>query len=136
MKTYRTQKERDSRAKTTLKIFLAVAIIATIVTSIVTVASRLTDEALAVLAGAGCGVAAAIPTSLLIFAVSNRKRSDEQPKSVPRQQTTATAPPIIVVTPQGLQQQQPQLGFTSYDHPQAAPRPPREFTVVGDGEYE
>lgn len=139
MRNYRTQKEKDTRAKITLKIFLAVAIIAAIITSIAIIASRLSDEALAVLAGAGCGVAAAIPTSLLVVAVSNnRKHSNdkEQPKA-PRQQSTTATPPVIVVTPQGLQQQQPRLGYRGYDdYPQAAARPPRKFTIVGDGEYE
>lgn len=49
---------------------------ALLVTLAVTLGSRLGDQALAVLAGAVCGVGAAIPTSLLIVAIITRRMGD------------------------------------------------------------
>lgn len=40
--------------------------------------NRLNDEALAVLTGAVCGVGAAIPTSLLVVAVSRRHNEENE----------------------------------------------------------
>jgi hypothetical protein len=55
-----------------LKIFAGLVAMAFAVTLAAVVGRRLSDEALAVLAGAVCGVGAAIPTSLLIVAVTRR----------------------------------------------------------------
>lgn len=54
------------------KIILAATALAVTVMVLVVIGNRLSDEALAVLAGAACGVGAAIPTSLLVIAVSRR----------------------------------------------------------------
>jgi len=62
-----------SRGASRVKIFAGLVAMAFAVTLAVIVGSRLSDEALAVLAGAVCGVGAAIPTSLLIVAVSRRQ---------------------------------------------------------------
>ncbi len=74
------------------------------VTLAIVVGNRLSDEALAVLAGAVCGVGAAIPTSLLIVLVSRRR---DGPDEGGRRRTSATAltaahpayPPVVVVAP-------------------------------------
>ena len=57
------------------------------ITLAVLIGNRLSTEAMAVLAGAVCGVAAALPTSLLIIAVTQRARhtqSAPQPQYTPR----------------------------------------------------
>lgn len=106
-----------------LKVFagLAVAVFAT--TLAIVVGNRLSDEALAVLAGAVCGVGAALPTSLLIVSVSRRR--DETRVQPP---TQGVYPPVIVVTPPGSQQRSD--GWNALPPSLSAPVQ-RQFTVVG-----
>jgi len=119
--------ERDTRKDTgrRLKIFLGLIVTAFAVTLTVVVGNRLSNESLAVLAGAMCGVGAAIPTSLLIVAVARRR--DEPRVQPPNAQ--GPYPPVVVVTPPGGQQRPtdwntlpPSLGAPTQRH----------FTVVGD----
>jgi hypothetical protein len=112
-----------------LKILGGIAAAAFTITSAVLIGNRLSTEAMAVLAGAVCGVGAAIPTSLLIIAVTQRRAHQAETTPAPRPQFT---PPIVMMTPPV--QIQP-----------ATPTPPpatwedapiqRHFTVVG-GETE
>jgi hypothetical protein len=106
----------------------------------VIVGNRLSDQALAVLAGSVCGVAAAIPTSLIILAISRwRDKPREEattfhPIGYPPQQYSGGYPPVIVVAPP--QGQFPQWGSPPYPSP-FGPPVEREFTVVGgQGEKE
>jgi hypothetical protein len=69
------------------------------VTLALVIGNRLSDEALAVLAGAACGVGAAIPTSLLIVTITQRA-----PKQAPADQPN-TYPPVVVIAPPGSGQQ-------------------------------
>jgi len=74
-----------------LKVFVGLVVIAFSVALAAIVGNRLSDEALAVLAGAVCGVGAAIPTSLLIIAVSRRRgcwRGGGQPVEKQRDENT------------------------------------------------
>ncbi|RLI51122.1 MAG: hypothetical protein DRP09_19525 [Candidatus Thorarchaeota archaeon] len=109
------KRERDNRpwiiAGITVTVFaisLAFAIV-----------QRMSNEAVAVLAGAFCGVAASIPTSLLIVWTTTRERYR-------RQQQPPAYPPIIVQTPPALTDR---AGWprTTVEHV-----PTREFQVVGD----
>jgi hypothetical protein len=122
-----------------LKIFAGLAVLAFAVTLAVIVGNRLSDEALAVLAGAVCGVGAAIPTSLLIVAVTRRHdgRRDFDPfRSAQDRPSRATQPsmpqgiypPVVVVTPPGGQQRPGEWNFLppSFTAPMQ-----RHFTVVG-----
>ena len=68
-----------------VRIFAGLVMMAFAVTLAVVVGRRLSDEALAVLAGAVCGVGAAIPTSLLIVAVSRRRDERRVQPPVPHQ---------------------------------------------------
>jgi len=107
-----------------LKILSGLTVMAFAVTLAVVIGNRLSDQALAVLAGAVCGVGAAIPTSLLIVAVSRRREE-------PRVQPTAhqgTYPPVVVVTPPGVQQRP--NAWNALPPSLAAPMQ-RNFTVVG-----
>ncbi|MGD2178538.1 MAG: hypothetical protein PVG71_12025, partial [Anaerolineae bacterium] len=100
------------------------------------VGNRLSDEALGVLAGAVCGVGAAIPTSLIVVAVTRRRhrpfsRGPTEPQDrvhTPRQHG---CPPLIVVSPQGGQPWSG--GWDSPGYQLSSLRAPleRDFTVVG-----
>jgi len=99
---------------------------------------RLSEQALAVLAGAICGVATSIPTSLLVIWVALR-RQETRERETYRQESyrppqNGTYPPVIVL-------QQPPAGLLPGSAAHIS-RPPiqREFTVVGgeddgDGRY-
>jgi hypothetical protein len=101
------------------------------VTLAVIIGNRLSDEALAVLAGAVCGVGAAIPTSLLIIAIMRRRDRPPEEWSNPHQphpnQPQGVYPPVIVVTPSNAQQQP---GWNGYPPSLTTPIQ-REFTIVG-----
>lgn len=111
------------------KAFLGFVALTFAVTLAVIIGNRLSDQALAVLAGAVCGVGAAIPTSLLIIAITRRrdKPSEEwnRPHQPPPQQ--GYYPPVIVVSPSSTQQPH---GWNGYPPSLAAPIQ-REFTIVG-----
>jgi len=88
-----------------LKTFVAVVTVAFVVTLAVVVGNRLSEEALGVLAGAVCGVSAAIPTSLIVVAVSRRQggsdsssadQARERERSYERRRPY---PPVVVVSP-------------------------------------
>jgi hypothetical protein len=114
-----------------LRVFAGLLVTGFTVTLAVIVGNRLSDEALAVLAGAVCGVGAAIPTSLLIVAVSRRRDRGPEPR---RQQSVAQGayPPVVVVTPPGGQGRSggwnalPPSVSSSLQPPME-----RHFTVVG-----
>lgn len=101
------------------------------------VAGRLGDEALAVLAGAVCGVGAAIPTSLLILALVMGRRKTDREQSQPMSATPY--PPVVVVAPPGGGHTLPRGWRTETASPYLFPladapadRPGgRRFTVVG-----
>jgi len=96
------------------------------VTFALLVASRLSDDAIAVLAGSVCGVSAAIPTSLIIVVITRRFEHNSAPG--PRYQKEPY-PPVVVVNPTGTQR-------LSMPQPELWQQPvPRQFTIVGD-EYE
>jgi hypothetical protein len=126
---------RRSGAKNQLKIVVGIMAVGFAVTLALVVGNRLSDEALAVLSGAVCGVGAAIPTSLLVAVVSRRR--DEQRNEERGQRGAATTapgsyPPVIVVAPPSG----PQYAGDWRAIPSAAPwwgeLPERRFTVVGE----
>jgi len=108
---------------TYLKIIGAIIAITFAITLAMLIGDRLSTEAMAVLAGAVCGVSAAIPTSLLIIAVTQRARQSE-PTPAPRPQFTQ---PVVFALPQA----QPP---TPTPPPATWGQTPlgRHFTVVGD----
>jgi hypothetical protein len=115
-----------------LKAFVGLTVVAFAVTLAAVIGNRLSDEALAVLAGAVCGVGAAIPTSLLVVAVSRRRHDERQvqPSRAYAQgpYPQGPYPPVVVVTPQGGQQRYD--GWNGLP-PSLAPPTQRSFTVVG-----
>ncbi len=111
-----------------VKIFGGLAAVAFAVTLALVIGSRLSDEAMAVLAGAVCGVGAAIPTSLLIVAVSRRRDEPHVQQSAQPGMQHGAYPPVVVVAPPGGQQWPGNLGTIS---PPANAPIQRQFTVVG-----
>ncbi len=110
------------------------AVIAFAVTMAIVVGNRLSDQALAVLAGAVCGVGAAIPTSLLIVAVTRRRQETKLTGPTQRE----AYPPVIVVSPPQVNSSVPQ-GWNGMPASLNGAQP-RSFTVVGqasmDGDEE
>lgn len=111
--------------KTYLKIILADGFALFSITSAILIADRLSTEAMAVLAGAVCGVGAAIPTSLLIIAVT-RRSSQPDPTPVPRPQYTQ--PTVMMIPPMQIQPPTPAPPPATWE---TAPIQ-RRFTVVGE----
>ena len=107
-----------------VKLFGGMVAMVFAVTMAVIVGNRLSDEALAVLAGAVCGVGAAIPTSLLIIAVSRRREDQRVRPSAPQ----SAYPPVVVVAPPNAQQRP--YDWNTLPPSLAAPMQ-RHFTVVG-----
>jgi hypothetical protein len=109
-----------------LRILVGLVVLAFAVTLAAVIGNRLSDEALAVLAGAVCGVGAAIPTSLLIVVVS-RWRDGPRERVQPATPQGAY-PPVVVVAPPGGQQRPG--GWDMLPPSLTAPME-RHFTVVG-----
>lgn len=118
-----------------LKAFSAVVAVAFAVTLAVVVGNRLSEEALGVLAGAVCGVGAAIPTSLLIVSVTRRQaenQSSNQSRMRVREadfEPRRAYPPVVVVSP-GNTQQHAQSSWNALPSSLAAPME-RDFRIVG-----
>ena len=123
------ERENRSRGGGRLKIFAGLVAMAFAVALAMVIGRRLSDEALAVLAGAVCGVGAAIPTSLLIVAVSRRREEQRAQPAVPQgMYPQGMYPPVVVVAPPAGPQR-----YNDWN-----PFPPsltapvqRQFTVVG-----
>jgi len=113
-----------------LKVFAGLVMLAFSVTLAAIVGNRLSNEALAVLAGAVCGVGAAIPTSLLVVAVGRWRDEARVRPSTPSTPSTSQGvyPPVVVVAPQGGQQWP--NNWNTLPSSLAAPMQ-RRFTVVG-----
>lgn len=112
------------------KVFAGLLAVAFAVTLAVVTSNRLSDEALGVLAGAVCGVGAAIPTSLLVVAVSQRKREEQRAMNTSPQAPMYQGgyPPVVVVAPPTSQQP---TGWNNMLPPSLAAPQQRQFTVVG-----
>jgi hypothetical protein len=111
-----------------LKIVAGLMGITFAVTLALIVGYRLSDEALAVLAGAVCGVGAAIPTSLLVIMVNRRRDERMQPSTQPVMQH-GVYPPVVVIAPPGGQQAPRDWGMSP---PPLTTPTQRQFTVVGE----
>ncbi len=88
----------------------------------VVIGVRLDQAALALLVGVVCGVAASVPTSLLIVSLMRRQETKNQRA----QRDIAPAPPVVVIAPSNA----PQLAQpTNWAQPAPAQR---QFTVIGE----
>ena len=111
-----------------IRVFASVVVISFVVTLAIMVGQRLSDQAMAVLAGAVCGVGASIPTSLLIISVVRRRQ-----EQLPARTQHGAYPPVVVVQ-QPVQPGAPSVQQPGYLSPYLPPAQ-REFAVVG-GEME
>jgi hypothetical protein len=103
------------------------------------VGSRLSNEAIAVVVGAMCGISASIPVSIaLVIASGNNWGRREEPPSEPNYgydpRRYMPQPPVIFVSPP-----QPQMPYgysqNPYYFPAQAPQAsgaPREFKIIGE----
>ena len=106
----------------------------------VIVGNRLSDEAMAVVVGAVCGISASIPVSLaLVIAASRNWGREEGPREVGYDYSShryAPQPPQILVVSPPQQPAPSPYGFSSnpYYLPPGAPDigAPREFKIIGD----
>ena len=118
---------------------LILAGIAFAVALAVIVGNRLSDEAMAVVVGAVCGISASIPVSLaLVIAASRNWGREEGPREVQydygAHRYAPQPPQILVVSPP------PQPTYPAYTPNQYYPTPqiedaaslPRPFKIIGD----
>ena len=106
-----------------MKKLMVLAVGVFVVSLAVTVGTRMSTEAMAVVIGVVCGVGAGIPSSLLILAVTNRRTAD----SVGAQHGREVSPVVVI------QPGQPSAGYTQLPYLPPAPLTagPRSFRVVG-----
>lgn len=116
---------------------LGIAIVAGLVTLAIIIGNRMSAEAMSVVIGVVFGVAASIPTSLLIVAATRGRRSEDPYRSLgPDPQPRAQQPSIYIVNP-GAQPAQPPRPQLPEPYSYAMPQPmERHFTVVGDEDYD
>ena len=103
------------------------------------VGNRLSNEAMAVVVGALCGISASVPMTIgVMLAINQNWNRAEPPREIGFDygaQKFAAQPPMIVVAPPQMQPQAP-YGFAAnpYYLPAniAAPLAPREFKIIGD----
>jgi hypothetical protein len=98
----------------------------------VTVGTRISSDALAVLVGVTAGVGASIPTALILLAVTRRR---EQEYQEPYEERRRSSPPVIVVAPSSVPQVMSQ--YPGHYAPQIPGAPSsRQFKVMGLDEDE
>ncbi len=119
------EQTRHNNVVKRLQVLAGLAATAFAVTLAVIIGNRLSDEALAVLAGAVCGVGAAIPTSLLVVAVTRRRDEARAPTTIAHQ-SQGPYPPIVVIAPPNGQRWGEGGGLPTFEAPVQ-----RRFTVVG-----
>lgn len=122
----------------TMRAILTTSLIAFAVTLAVIVGQRLSGEAMAVIVGVIAGVAASIPTSLIVVWVATRRRPEEIIEREPRGYAPSVQPPpeprIVVVTPPPASAW-PLHAYPTYAPPYpAVPAAPRTFSVIGGEE--
>ena len=121
-----------------MKRLLGISLLAGAVTLAIIVGQRMSTDAMAVMVGVVFGVAASIPTSLLIALAARGSRRPEPPYRRDDYQPSPPAPQIYVVSPG-----QPAPGHPApaqHALPQAPggyymAEPARRFKVVGEAEY-
>ena len=100
----------------------------------VVVGKQMSAEAMAVVVGIVCGVAAAVPTSLLLVLVLTRGERRRPPDEGQRHARSAQYPPVVVIQgggPQGL----PSAPYADYwPGPMPGPAAQRHFQVIGGDE--
>ncbi len=116
-----------------MKQFLSLLVIIFCVTLAVVIGNRMSSEAMAVVVGVVCGVAASIPVSILILLVSNRLGRQQEPaaRAQPMSPYGHAYPPVVMIAPfgQGYGLQPPAMASPAYN---LMPQQPRQFQIIGD----
>ena len=92
----------------------------------VVIGNRMSAEAMAVVIGVTCGVAASIPMSAVILYLANRRERPSETNSYRQEKY----PPVVIISPGQQGQRYPSLPYYT---PSMADGPrPRQFNIVGD----
>jgi hypothetical protein len=113
-----------------LRLAVFLIVMAFSVTLAVIIGTRLSDQALAVIVGVVAGVAASIPTSLIIVWFATRSVSAVQSRPA----READTPRIVVVQPPPVATAAPPPAMADpryYVPPPAPARERRKFTIIG-----
>ena len=118
---------------------IGLSLLAGIVTLAIIIGQRMSTDAMAVVIGVVFGVAASIPTSLLIALAARGSRRHDPPYRRDDYQASPPAPQIYVVNP-GQLPAGPHSGGAQPALPQPPggfymAEPPRRYKIVGDAEY-
>jgi len=115
---------------------MGLGIIAFAVTLAAYIGTHLSNEAIAVLTGAACGVGAMLPAAIIGLVSLLRRRESQVPLPPPTMQPGAPSyPPVIVVTPQALPNGAPLNTWQGMFQPGfGAPTSERQFSVIGEEE--
>ncbi len=110
-----------------MKRLVPVACLVFVITLAIVIGQRMSTDAMAVVIGVIFGVAASIPTSLLIIAASRRSAADRA--MADRAGYERYMPPVIVLSPGA---QQPGWPSPLSNAPPLTPPVERRFRIVGD----
>jgi len=133
----RDMRERDERGlrfgtggpgSSLRQVGIALAVVFGITLAIV-VGKRMSAEAMAVVVGVVCGVAASIPTSLLLLVVARRDRQPEENRAMSGMERSY--PPVVVIQGGGQPGLGPGSGLGYWPSAVNGPSAQRDFTVVG-----
>jgi hypothetical protein len=119
-------REESRPNSSSMKQLIALLALGFMITLGVVIGLRMSSDAIAVLVGVIAGVAASIPTALLLMAVTRRQDRYDEEYDPPQR----NAPPVIVVTSGGPPQQQ-LPPYPVYPYQPAAVQQGRQFRVMG-----
>jgi hypothetical protein len=117
---------------------LGISLVAGVVTLAIIIGQRMSTDAMAVMVGVVFGVAASIPTSLLIALAARGSRRPEPAYRRDDYQPSPPAPQIYVVNPSQLSAGHPGSAQPALPQPPAGyymTEPVRRYKVVGEDEY-
>lgn len=117
---------------------IGLSLLAGIVTLAIIIGQRMSTDAMAVVIGVVFGVAASIPTSLLIALAARGSRRHDPPYRRDDYQPSPPAPQIYVVNPGQMPAGPAQSAQPALPQPPGGyfmAEPARRYKVVGDAEY-
>ncbi len=121
-----------------MRYLFGASLLAGVITLAIIVGQRLSTDAMAAMTGVVFGVAASIPTSLLIALAARGGRRHDPPYRRDDYQPSPPAPQIYVVTPGQLPAGSHAHAVSALPQPPGVPivaEPVRRYRVVGDAEY-
>jgi hypothetical protein len=114
-----------------MRIAAVVVLLALTISLAIIIGTRLSADALAVVVGVACGVAAGIPMSMLVLAALNRRADATLAGgTAPHSAQSTACPPVIVI--QGSVPA-PNPAIPPY-YPSSVEATPRRFRIVGEEE--